>query len=1029
MKNSHQLLAAAAPIALIVASLIAEGTAQSAETVGASSAPRARVGRIPVIGTNAKIDPDQVNSPATEATDPAEVKPTPHIRTRTVATSSEDAVAVQEAQGTSTPSSTPAATLRRRIGGGVSGVNSTSPATREASPRIRTRTAVQSDDEAGTTQEAEAAPTLRRRTGTVPRVDTTSPATIETMPRIRSRVAAPVENEDAPEETTPRVRSRITSPQVDGERPAATDTLPRLRTGTNADSGGTSVPVPQTYQAQYTPDALTRQPLEDFVGKSPPKAVVLTPGSHQQILARYPGTRTLDLNKLTGNPKVPLGTTSLDFNPMLKNPKSLPNIAKALQAMPGLVEVLPPKMTATSIPQGVIVQTELTYRLKMGACDIQANRRQLASAGVFCFTYKDRPAREADFGNPGAVEFVKDPGLRSAALSNAKGQAKTNAEDIARHVSEFRAMLRDPAQRAQIEAMVGSAETNGLEQLDDTALAGKLINFHDATIVEDAYIPTFQAVSGEGDPLALYRKTLAEKYAKRLAAANAQVAAATEAKSYDLGTFKFITGFTLGSAHEWRQGISTTIKWCLVGCKKTYFAEAWAGFHYAFGLRFPMKTVASYNYNPASGGSASLTSNLTTFDGSAQDYREMGLPEDKIYSGQELVAEFGANAGVRAKLPIIGEIAPPPLDLSLKLTDLLPGRLQGGNLTPPMPGDNVTPDKLVLTQVDLLGERANLGFISAKVHPAVFIGIESSDMGLTVSGRNPADGFGAKPLSGGKQNVPLPMDKAQASSFTIGAPHYTMDFTLTPGLVARLSLNLAVWGANIDWDVMFPEAEIKVPAGGLTFTCHEGTVCDHDFLYSPEGKVSTFKVELKNWAIDFDSYWLPKCLDTICSNSVKLKRYDTLEAALAMAPQLEEGWKNGDSNRPPMQGQLGLADTAAQTYVDESKVRKAQKASDTSAAMAIIAQAYYTDQCKDSLCTTNVAALAAQMAPRAKEIAAAGIYKDPEAINKQVNQEFAPRFIAEINASKSRVAMKQAGSTKNQFDQMGGKKPFRPTGN
>jgi hypothetical protein len=172
---------------------------------------------------------------------------------------------------------------------------------------------------------------------------------------------------------------------------------------------------------------------------------------------------------------------------------------------------------------------------------------------------------------------------------------------------------------------------------------------------------------------------------------------------------------------------------------------------------------------------------------------------------------------------------------------------------------------------------------------------------------------------------------------------------------------------------------------------------------------------------------LPKCLDDICTTSVKPKRYDDLEAAYAQETALSPGWGMITAiHRAPMQAELAVADTAAEKYNEDSKMRKAQKPSDTSAFMGILAQAIYTKQCKDLLCAENVAALAAQMAPRAKEIATAAPYQDTSVTNKKVNSEFVPKFVAEIDASKNRAEMKNAAAVQKQVSQTRGPKPTVP---
>lgn len=127
-------------------------------------------------------------------------------------------------------------------------------------------------------------------------------------------------------------------------------------------------------------------------------------------------------------------------------------------------------------------------------------------------------------------------------------------------------MLNDPAQRAQMTATIGAGELARLEQLDDTALAGEIVNQQEVEIEEIGFIPVWQAIPPDGSLLDAAKATLNAR-ALRIATADAQLAGATEAKSYQIGDHLFLTGFTLGSKAEWRKGISTTIRWCLIGCR------------------------------------------------------------------------------------------------------------------------------------------------------------------------------------------------------------------------------------------------------------------------------------------------------------------------------------------------------------------------------------------------------------------------------------------------------------------------------
>lgn len=1042
MGKKHYLFAAAAPLAFASLALTPTYAAEIKK-------------RTPKVGTIPKI----------EGTIPVGIDGNGRIRT--VATPPEDEQNSRESRDDE-PEEEAKPTSGAKIRSRIPVIKTDVPVEIPGGTRIRSREPVATDDEAVSVDSAEATPSDQRTRGRTPHIDIPSiPVEIENGPRVRSR--APVSTDDAETESaTPRTRGR--TPHIDASTPAEIEDTPRIRiklpkqievqeeeaphTRTRAtkpdedmesqsdtptarsrdayrDKRGVE-PAQETRPATSPDTRITRRkdltvsPLKsdetprNFAGKVKPGAVVLKPGTYQQIITDLRAIKTFTLPALEANPTITLGGTSFDFNPMLDNPKSLPNIAKNLKAMPELVEVLPAKMSAVQISQGLVVRSELTYRLKLGACNQVWKQEKLKSAGISCFSYKAIAAQEADFSKPGSAEYVANVDLRAKALAQAKASSKAMTDDIATSVQEFRAQLADPSARAELNASYGEAEVLRLEALDDTKLAGELVNVHDATIEDVAFLPIFQPLSDMGAAFETYKKMRNAAEAKKLAAADAQVAGAKEAKSYPIGEFNYLAGFTLGNKYEWRQRVSTTISWCLVGCKKTYFAEVWAGFGYGFGLRFPMKFSGNYRFDPANGGKAYLDAKLVTFDGNTDDYRSTGLQESKLFGGQEFVAEVGANAGVHAVLPLIGGIGPISFDPAIKLTDYLPGKFAGGNLTPPMPNGEPEEEPFVLDQVDLLGERANLGIVAAKVHPSVLLGLESEGMSLVVSGQ----GMKTFTLTGGEQKgISLPIDSAQVSNFSVSDPRYNVGFTLTPGLTARVSLNLGVWNTHVDWPVYFPSAKIKIPEGGIDFKCHEGTICTRSFTLSPDGKVSQFKADVKKWALDFDAYWLPKCLDEICKNSAKLKRYDVVEQALA-----QDGVPSASIYKAPVSNWFDEAGQSAQKYLDQSVVRKADKAAEISAASSIKTNAMYAIQCPDALCKDNVAALAAQMGPRAREIIVAEPYQDMANVDPKVKKEFTPKFTAEIDAAKLRGEIAKNKKLKDQLDKAGVKAPIKPKG-
>ena len=953
-------------------------------TLLAATAPLALIGAMLPTAAIAQVTTARPPAVIRTPVKPATVEKKPRIRQPVTVTETppaeEEQVQVQSAEAQS--SEAKVAPIRNR----TPRVNTTVPVETPSTPRVRTRTMPTVE-----ATPAPATPDRRRVRNAPPRVDTTVPVEVDRTPR---RTPPPVA-EPAPsrEDTTPQRRRGQGTGQGTGQGsvPASdTQTLPKKppRTARIDDDGGAK--MPRTY-----------------VGSTKSGAVVLKPGTQGQVVSKLPVVRTLDIAQLTASPIMTLGGTTFNFSPMLDNPKSLPNITNNLLAMPNLVEVHPAKapMTAYQIKQGVVVNSTLSYTLKPGACSTAANRAAIQKAGIACFTYRNPSSQEAAFSNPAAVEYIADPALRSSAIADARVRSDAVMGDIQSGVTEFRAMLADPVQRAELTQTLGAAEVARLESLDDTALAGELVNMQEVQIEETGFIPMFQSISPDQAMFDAAKKSWAARMQK-LAAADAQLAPSTQPTSYQIGDTVFLTGFTLSNASEWRKGISTTIKWCFVGCKRTYYVEAWAGFHYEFGLRFPMKLSGEYKYN---GSTAELLPNLTMFDGNADDYRKAGLPEAKVFNGKEFVAGFGFNAGFAANLPFHPLIKPPELGFDIDLTALKEFPFKGGNVAPPNPNDPGPTGDIFFRDVDLLNNTANLGFVAIKVHPGLRVTLTSDRMGLTLNGTK---------FDNETPSIALPMGKAQVSSFKIADPTYNIKFSLTPGLEARLSINLAVWGTSFEWPIWLSAATITMPAGGIDFSCHEGTVCSRQFNLSPTGAVSQFQTELKAWGVDYDARWLKHCVDETCRTSVKIKRYDTIEWGI------EQELANPDITMGSIKGTLTDADNAAVKYNQASVARKAQASSDTSAAMGLVAIAFYTPQCLDSICVDAVAALAAQMGPRAAEITLYQRHLDPTEINKMVNKEFSPKFTAEVDASKQRRDMKNAKMVQGQVEQSGGKKPI-----
>ncbi len=722
-------------------------------------------------------------------------------------------------------------------------------------------------------------------------------------------------------------------------------------------------------------------------GQTQPLAgsVTLRRGGFGDLIQTLPVAREISGAQLRANPMIRVGKSQLDFRKMLDNPMALINVADRLGRISDLVDVRPGKLTAFEVGKGVVVRDFLSYSYKAGACSTETNRARIAATGISCFTRSTPAEIDSSYARAGSLRYVRDPIKRAQALAQAKAERNQVGQDIDQQVAEFRARLADPALRAELVSAVGDAEVARLEALDDTSLAGELINNSDNLIEQVFYVPTNAPPQEPATP--------ATPPAPKVEDVSA---------SYPLGTHVYLAGFTLGRDFEWSQGVQTTIKWCLVGCKKTYYAKVSAGFGYQFGLRFPIQLSGTYDYALKGGvQSGTVTTQIATIDGSAADYAATKLPSNLVYGGKELVAGFSAHAGVAAKLPIVGQLGPidvPLLDYDL--TTLLPGDFANGQFKPPQPGVPGPSAPFILEQLDLLGGRGNFGVLGAQVFPAVDIRMDSTLLSLTLTDRLAANK--TTTLSAGATTVPLAL-KNGAAEFVIGNPQYGIQFTLTPGLNARLFIDLAVWGAKVDWPVWFPQLAVTVPSDGLKFECHEGTVCSQEFRFTPNGAQSIFLGRVEQWGLDFEKLYLPKCIDETCRFGVRLAQ----NKVIFEGKKKDSDNPDGDANvlYQAMTPFFIEATKRAKAYIADAQARKSQ---DVSNAMGMLAQAIWTKQCKDSLCFDNITALTAQMGPRAAQIAQTNPGLGTLKINQQVNKEFGPKFQQEVDDSALRQSMAEA---------------------
>jgi len=595
--------------------------------------------------------------------------------------------------------------------------------------------------------------------------------------------------------------------------------------------------------------------------QSLPNSVILRGEDHATTMQRLRVVRQYKIEDVRSRPQIMLGNVQLDFTPMLNNPKAVSNIALRLRAMPKNVEVKEDTSEISEVDQGLVLHHVLSYRILPGKCADSGAQAQLAQAGVACFTKESASQRVAEFAMPGHARYVADPVKRQAAIAAYQQRSAQADAEANQHIADLRKSFADPKQRATLTAQLGASEVARISNLNDDQLKAEIINSSVQRVEQTAFVYKLDSsqyaharnvlrISPNAQEMAagkqLLHMTIPEggaanaQFPKMLVvepSANFQAQAApaspnnttAQTTDVDLGSYIYLTGFTLGHDYEWSLEVDTTVNWCLVGCSSTYSVRLFAGFNYGFGLRFPIQTHLKYHnvVHPNQTADASLTADFEPIEGTTDQFKSTGLESDQLFDGKELVAQVGADAGVDFNLPVIGsqEIKFSP---TLDFTDLLPPPYKGGHFNPPAPGTHGIDTVYKFDQLDFLGGLLDFGVVSGKVFPVVDINLHSDKLQFTLNDEVWNKQFN---VSSTGQTVSLGTDKNKKfdSHFSFGNPVYNLGFTLTPGIDAQLAVDLAVWSQTWDWIVWFPQLAVDLPPGGIDFGCHAGTTCVRDF--------------------------------------------------------------------------------------------------------------------------------------------------------------------------------------------------------
>ena len=429
-----------------------------------------------------------------------------------------------------------------------------------------------------------------------------------------------------------------------------------------------------------------------------------------------------------------------------------------------------------------------------------------------------------EFATPGNARYVADPARRQEAIALSQQRSALAQADANQHIAQLRRKLTDPQQRTAIAAQVGQAELTRLSSLSDDQLEEEVINSSVQHVEQTLFVPKAESaqyahpadqlrVAPDAQEMAAGERLLQQTIPdggvsnpqypnllkvvpnvnfRRLPGSGSAGNPSDQTTNIDLGTYIYLTGFTLGHDYEWKMEVDTTINWCVVGCSSTYDVQLYAGFNYGFGLRFPIQTQLQYHniVHPNQTADATLTATFKPIDGTADQFASTGLESDQIFGGKELVAQVGANAGFNYNLPVVGS-GGTGFQVGVDFTQWLPAPYTNGTFTPPVPGTHGI-DTPYLDTIDLLGGLLNFGALGGQVFPAVDINLHSNKLQFTL--HDEVLNKQVNVTSTG-QTVSLGVDKTRKndSHFSFGNPVYNLGFTLTPGIDARLFIDVAVW--------------------------------------------------------------------------------------------------------------------------------------------------------------------------------------------------------------------------------------------
>ena len=608
--------------------------------------------------------------------------------------------------------------------------------------------------------------------------------------------------------------------------------------------------------AQGRAPAATRLTQQNGVAGS----MILENADAVNNVKRLPVLRSYTLTDMRRQSSLRFGDRQIDLKPFLENQRAIPNVAARLQAVPQLVKMRGTVSTVSEVQQGVVIESDLQYSFTAGACHDTASRNNISSLGIHCPERASVPDRGVSQLDRAVPLSHLSPSVTTENRARYATYYRQQDALVQQHIAAFRAALKDPRKKAQLVAAVGQAKADEIGALTDDQIKDNIASAGVQHMHETIFVPRTYTKKLPPGVLALGAQPAQPKNAAPA------VVSAGQTPDQTLGPDIYLTGFTLGHEYEWQITYSFDIDPCVLGldaitddlasvasslfgispCPMHASVTPYAFFNYGLGLRFPIKTTMQY-HNQTSGKStaSSVRVDFAPFDGSAADYAQAGLSSDKLFEGHEVVAQIGAGAGIKYDLPILGAHNAGVEIPYLNLVSYLPAPFSTGNFIPPAPGQVLNSGPIFITQVDLFANLFDLATLQATLSPAVEVGIRSHGLSFELDdekfvGKIAGQNATMRPtmLSRSGMTVPISSDaKDHSTDFLITNPVYNVGLEITPGIVLNLGIDLGVWSQSWNPAIWIPQLAVDIPSQGINFSCHDGTVCTHEYKQSSQGKV------------------------------------------------------------------------------------------------------------------------------------------------------------------------------------------------